>query len=152
MKNGYLKEEDLERLDIQSNTTTMSKKEVETIFESMRLYELKNRNIFAQFGFKNKLDGDLCLRTTGLNLDEFFSLSSQLVSIKDSPVRTKDQSLAVYLFWLKTGLDQQTIATYFGNIDRFQVKNYCAQSRKALIKDFVSSYLGSKNKKRYKEK
>lgn len=148
LKNGYLKDEDIEKLNVYSSFSKMEKKDVEKLIEKLRLHGLKNRNTFSQFEKKDKIDAEICHRTTGLYLDEFLSLYNQVESIKDSPSRTKSQCIAIYLFWLKTGLDQATISSYFGQITRNKVKNYCSQMRKALIKDFVPKYLGSNIKDR----
>ncbi|CAF1052181.1 unnamed protein product [Brachionus calyciflorus] len=58
--------------------------------------------------------------------------------------RSKLQAIAIYLFWLKTGLDQNTIANIFDIEYRKNVSNICAQVRNAMLKDFVPQYLGAK--------
>ena len=63
--------------------------------------------------------------------------------MKNSPNRTKEQALAIYLFWLKTGFTQDQIAYYFGIDDRLNVQKYCDQVRNSLKNEFVGKYLGS---------
>ena len=62
----------------------------------------------------------MCLRTTGLTSSQFNEVYNHLKSMRDSQSRTKSQALAIYLFWLKTGLSQTTIAAYFDNDDLSQ--------------------------------
>ncbi|CAF1101911.1 unnamed protein product [Brachionus calyciflorus] len=62
--------------------------------------------------------------------------------MRDSINRTKSQALAVYLFWLKTGLDQQTIASYFNLENRISISHMCQQVRATLTEDFVPYNLG----------
>ena len=75
--------------------------------------------------------------TTGLSQEHFLDLLSSLRSMRDSINRTKSQALAVYLFWLKTGLGQQTIASYFNLENRISISHMCQQVRDALTEDFV---------------
>ena len=63
--------------------------------------------------------------------------------MRNTENRTITQALAVYLFWLKTGLDQSTLATLFEIDSQFEVSAYLSQVRQALVKDFVSSNLGA---------
>ena len=42
----------------------------------------------------------------------------------------RTQALAVYLFWLKTGLSQDIIATHFDKIDRNDVKKFLHTNQK----------------------
>jgi predicted transcriptional regulator len=62
--------------------------------------------------------------------------------MRSSNQRTIFQALAVYLFWLKTGLDQMTITAIFG-LSQQDVSRYLQQIREGLMKDFVPNYLGN---------
>ena len=94
------------------------------------------------------LDDEFSFRFTGFSLDELSFILQELKSLKNSPGRSKCQALTVYLFWLKTSLDQNSIAYIFGSIDRNKVKNYCKQVREALTLDFVHHFLGANSKSR----
>ena len=63
--------------------------------------------------------------------------------MRDSKSRTKSQALAVYLFWLKTGLGQATIAAFFDNEDLNQqnISHFSEQIRTALSISFVPNNL-----------
>ncbi len=50
--------------------------------------------------------------------------------------------MAVFLFWLKTGLDQNNISTIFSINTQQDVSRLLQQVRAALLKDFVPKYLG----------
>ena len=100
-------------------------------------------SIFANFENFRTITADLCLKVTGFTKDEFFVICETVKSLKKSPTRSKEQAIAIYLFWLKTGLDQNSIALYFGLKNRFIVQKCCHQTRTALTKDFVPIHLGS---------
>jgi hypothetical protein len=85
----------------------------------------------------------LCFSYTELTKDEFTLILNSLISLNNSPVRSKEQALPIYLFWLKSGIQQSPIATIFGLDSRQRVADYCAQTREALVKDFVPQYLGA---------
>ena len=63
--------------------------------------------------------------------------------MRNTNERSLSQALAIYLYWLKTGLDQDSIANHFGTITRRQVSAYCEQIRHCLTKNFVPKHLGS---------
>ena len=56
--------------------------------------------------------------------------------------RTKTQALAIYLFWLRKGLDQNTMGEIFGFEHWQSISNICEQVRDAMLKDFMPKYLG----------
>jgi hypothetical protein len=70
--------------------------------------------------------------------------------MRSSNERSVCQALAVYLFWLKTGLDQKTISAHFDVIEQQDVSRYCQQVRKALNDDFVPLYPGANHLTREK--
>ncbi len=73
----------------------------------------------------------------GFKKEEFITILDSLTSLRETCKRNKSQALAIYLFWLKTGLDQQNIGTIFCLENQKSVSRLLAQVRKALIKDFV---------------
>ena len=96
-------------------------------------------------GDMKNLDPELCESITTLTKDEFIFLSLCLPSIKNSNRRSKEQALAIYLYWLKTGLTQNMIALFFGfkSKQRLVIQSICRQVRSAFAKDFVPLYLGN---------
>jgi hypothetical protein len=69
---------------------------------------------------------------------------SYLNNLKNSPTRTKEQALSIYLFWLITGSTQNHIALFFVLENRLIIQKVCEQVRQALLKDFGSNILGSR--------
>ena len=62
-----------------------------------------------------------------------------------SKYRTKSQALAIYLFWLKTGMTQETIAAYFGgDLEQRDISHLNEQVRTHLD-EFVNKNYGSKH-------
>ena len=145
---GLLLENDLENLMIWRKNTILNQIDIETFFSTFRTNNWKNQNLFAKFGDFENLDSELCIKISNLYKDEFFFLCNELVTLKNSPQRTKEQALAVYLFWLKTGLSQETISILFGIKNRTSIQKYCCQVREAISRDFIDQYLGAKAKNR----
>ena len=90
----------------------------------------------------NSVSDELCKNTTGLSKEEFQYLCGELHSLRNTQFRSIPQALAVYLFWLTTGLGQKKIATYFGTISQFDVARYLQQIRAGLSEKFVKENLG----------
>ncbi|RNA36622.1 Vacuolar sorting-associated 13C [Brachionus plicatilis] len=70
---------------------------------------------------------------TGFTRNEYLVILNCIKSMRSSNTRSVCQALAVYLFWLKTGLDR-----------------YCQQVRKALTDDFVPLNIGANHLSREK--
>lgn len=83
----------------------------------------------------------------GLKKEQFLDLGTYLDGMRDTEKRTKHQALAVFMFWLKSGLDQTTIATLFELESQQDVSRYNSQVRESLIKNFCTKYLGINKKK-----
>ena len=118
---------------------------MEDFFKSVASSHKKTSSIFAKFGDMRNLDEDLCKSITTLTKDEFIFLTTCLDSIKNSNRRSKEQAIAIYLYWLKTGLTQNMIALFFGfkASERLLIQTVCRQVRNAFSKDFVPKYLGN---------
>ena len=122
--------------------TNLDKVEVEILLQMLRQRAIDN-SIFEKFKSPYLPSEALCLATCGLSLAQFIELY-QCVSpnMNMSSSRTISQSLAIYLFWLKTGCTQEIIAAYFGNdLIQQDISNYCDQVRKTIIKGkFIINY------------
>ena len=129
-----------------SDSIQLSDLETTALLESLRHQAAKN-SIFKKFEIPTNIDNNLCLRTTGLTSSQFNEVYNHLKSMRDSQSRTKSQALAIYLFWLKTGLSQTTIAAYFDNDDLSQqnISNFSEQIRHELSKSFVLNNIGAKS-------
>ena len=129
---GLLKTDALNSISVASSIINVEKSFIETMFKALRKYSLNN-NIFSQFDSLKTINDDTCLRVTGLKSEDFDILLENLHSMREREQRTRSQALAVFLFWLKTGIEQEVIASYFGIIDQQQVSRYCSQVRDALL-------------------
>ena len=138
----FIKECELNKIEPLKSTRKFNKTSIKNFFDSVRVRDSKVSSIFARFGDFYNTDNEFCLDNTGLTKDEFIFLAGELTSLKSSPKRTKEQAMAVYLFWLKTGMSQELIACHFNLTNRFQVQKYCEQVRKAINSDFVMKHLG----------
>ena len=144
---GFLKDDFLKNIEVFKEEMRFSKKDMETFFKSVRSNITKTNSIFARFGDLENLDSELCISITNLTKDEFIFLFKDIKSIKKSSKRTKEQAIAIYLYWLKTGLSQKMIAIFFGFKSRLSIQKICRQVREAISKDFRPSYLGKFEKK-----
>ena len=61
--------------------------------------------------------------------------------MRNTEGRTITQAIVVYLFWLKTGVDQTTISVIFGIKGQPDVSRYLAQAREGLS-SFVKNHIG----------
>ena len=106
-----------------------------------------NTDLLYQFRQLSFLSERICYQNTGYSLFEFRSIYECLMNddsnMRDSSRRTISQALAIYLYWLKTGSDKESIANHFGIITRRQVSAFCQQIRDALAKKFVPNNIGS---------
>ena len=139
---NHIRKEDYVKIKVVERNVKIKKDQFKIILEGMRERFKKGETVFAQFSDVRSLTNKLCLDYTGFTKDEFTFILNELKSLKPSPSRSKEQALAIYLTYLKTGLPQNTIAAIFGLNLRQQVSNFCAQVRDAFMKDFVPFYLG----------
>ena len=139
-KNNTLLKNSLNNLEIVSENTVMSNEEIEMLLSNLR--QASKFTLFEKFSKRKNITEDECKRFTGLTKGQFNDILSSLSTLKPSLARTQSQALATYLFWLKTGLDDRTIATLF-SIDNHQaISTYKKQVRTTLLKDFVPQNLG----------
>jgi hypothetical protein len=142
--NEYLQlnDDSIKSLIIVSNSAKITSKNVIFMFEALK-ESVKSSNLFAKFGDLEMLEDEDCYTNTGFRKDEFLYIFNSLTSLKNSTHRSKSQALAIYLYWLKTGLNQENIASIFG-IDQRDVSRYCSQIRDSLMEGFVKEHLGAK--------
>ena len=140
-KSGLFDNESLELIQPMSTKTLFDSKCIDEMLQKL-IAKSQNQTLFDQFKDYRLVDEKTIKSTTGLSQEHFLDLLSCLRSMRDSINRTKSQALAVYLFWLKTGLDQQTIASYFNLENRISTSHKCQQVRDALTEDFVPYNLG----------
>lgn len=138
---NFLKDEALKNLSAYGDTARISIKDASELIEGLRAKSKKNC-IFQSFEDEYNVPNELCLKTTGLSTLEFAELCQFLNTMRNSLNRTKSKALAIYLFWLKTGVSQKTISAYFDtDLTQQNISNICDQVRNELAKNFVSKHL-----------
>ena len=108
------------------------------------------RPLFDYFKNIDALDEKICIEITGWTKQEFIRFSNLITSINDTKGRTKEQLIALYRYWLRKGVDQTTLAHLFSKkAKQCQISRYLDQIRKAIYKDFVPFYIGSKKDRNF---
>ncbi|CAF1125504.1 unnamed protein product, partial [Brachionus calyciflorus] len=123
-ESGLFKVEHLDLLEIEKIETKINRKTANDLIQT--LIDTSKKKRFSM----NSL---ILLKLTQNYLDE----------VKASQIRTKSQALAIYLFWLKTGMSQNAIKAHFRLNDRIEVSRYCEQVRSSLSSNFVPEFLGT---------
>ena len=102
----FLKKNEYVNLTSIKNSTKFTKSSLENIFKGIRTHDERTCSVFSRFGDFANIDSEYCEQITSFNRDEFILIISYLNTLKNSPTRTKEQALAIYLFWLTTGSTQ----------------------------------------------
>lgn len=134
-----LKLEDLNEIKIYRTNTKLNSQQIEDLLLGFRSYA-KISSLFKRFSNLNTITDDMCIRNTNLNKKQFVEMASYIST--NSPIRSKTQALVIYLFWLKTGLDQRMVATHFELDSQFDISRILSQVRSGLS-DFVKDNLGA---------
>lgn len=117
------------------------------IIESISANE---ESVFGKFNNIELLDDNHCIQITGWTKSEFLKFSKYITSINDTNGRTKEELIALYRYWLRKGIDQNSLALMFGkDTTQSQISSYLSQIRTAIYKDFVPFYIGSKNERSF---
>ena len=132
-----LKEGDIRELD---DTISMNSTDIESILKKINC---EPNSIYQQLKNVSDLSNSIVKEFTFLDASEMIYLSNLIreeKAMRDSTNKTISQALAIYWFLMKTGLDQKTIALFFGFNDRLQVQKACSQVTNYLKKVFVKSF------------
>ena len=108
----------------------------------------KPSNVFDQFEDIEKLSDVHCIKITRWSKSTFIKFAKYITSINETKNRTKDQAIALYLYWLHRGIDQTTLSYFKNNTSQQDISNYLAQIRNAIYKDFVPFFLGASSRSR----
>ncbi|RNA22087.1 Vacuolar sorting-associated 13C [Brachionus plicatilis] len=138
---GLFKNDHLDLIKISKYESKINRVSANDLIQTL-IEASKKKSLFYEFSDPSKIDNDTCKNTTGFNKEEFNIICSYLDEMKDSQVRTKSQALAIYLFWLKTGMTQRVIKAHFRLNERVDVSRYCEQVRMSLLAKFVPDFLG----------
>jgi hypothetical protein len=111
-----------------------------------------NENMFiGPFeAFKNieTLDDDHCFKITGFTKKEFEDFSKYIKNIKKSNNRTEGELIALYMYWARKALDQESLSYFKRSSSQPQISNELKQIRKSIYKNFTPKFIGFKNKYR----
>ena len=141
-ENGLFKKECFDLIEAEVKKSKINQQSVNDLIKTL-LEASRKKNLFEDFSNLKKIDDETCKVTTGFSKEEFIILNGYLDEMRDSDVRTKSQALAIYLFWLKTGMSQEAIRAHFKLNDRVEVSRYCEQVRSSLLANFVPEHLGA---------
>ena len=119
--------------------------------ETIQMYDLLSKNYyspFEQFREMKYLEDEHCKNITGWSKAEFIIFSQFITSVRITKKRTKEQLIALYRYWLHTGIDQKSLAFMFSsNAKQNRISEYLSQIRLAIMNDFTPHFLGA-NKER----
>ena len=123
-------------------------KETLNMFDLLSERRNLNIGIFEQFKDMKYLEDKHCKRITGWSKKEFTLFSEYITSIYNTDNRTKEQLIALYRYWLRTGIDQTSLASLFSmRTTQQQISDFLNQIRSAIHSDFTPFFLGA-NKNR----
>lgn len=121
--------------------------------ETIRMFDLLSTNsscIFDQFKDLEYLEDENCKKITGWSKEELMNFSEYITSIHNTKQRTKEQLIAIYRYWLHTGIDQKSLACLFSSkSNQQQISDYLSEIRLAIYKDFVPYFLGAKKDRNF---
>lgn len=100
-----LKNEALNNMKVYKTNSKLNAQQIEDLLSGLRSYAMTN-SVFKKFSDLNSISDEMCVRNTNFNRSQFIEILDSITTMRNSIVRTKSQALAIYLFWLKTGLDQ----------------------------------------------
>ena len=72
----------------------------------------KKIGIFEQFNNIQSLSEDHCMKVTGWTKGQFVEFSRQIVNINNTKHHKKNELIALYRYWLRKGMNQQSLAFY----------------------------------------
>ena len=144
---GFLNDNEYSKIPLKSLSEDLDKISInKSILQSVLIS--KETGLFDQFKSISTLDDDICYKITRWRKKEFILFSDYITSINESSGRTKYELFAIYLYWLRKGLDQCSLALFRNNTSQQQISRYLKQIRKAINKDFVPYFLGAKSRDR----
>ena len=104
--------------------------------------------IFDKFNKIKILSEDLRFQITGWTKEQFIEFGNQIRTTRNNKKRSKWQLIAIYRFWLRKGITQETLALFKNKTSQQQICQYLNSIRIAINKDFVPLYLGPNHKPR----
>ena len=142
-------------LDENGFLTETSYCDIPTQFKKYHLAEIRilkslsrEELLFDRFKDFDSLSESDCFNITGWTKNQFKLFASYITSVKQSKKRNKLQLIAIYLYWLRRGDKQSTLAYMKERSIQRDISRYLSQIRSAIYNDFVPYYLGAQSRSR----
>ena len=100
---------------------------------------------FDAFRNLETLEESHCKNITGWSKDEFVNFLRHIKNIRNTKHRTKAQLIALYKYWLRKGIDQQSLSYFKKNSSQRQISRELEQARIAVYNQFTLLNLGFKH-------
>jgi hypothetical protein len=143
-ENGLLKKEQFNLIPVRNMPYSS---------DTIKMYDAldcDNVSVFDAFKDLKYLEDSHCKNITGWSKKEFIEFSDMLTSICNTKNRTKEQLLALYRYWLRNKITEQSLAYMFGNkMKQYQISRFLQQIRKCINNDVVPYYLGAKQDREF---
>jgi len=146
--NRHYDDNKLIRKEIFAMIPTIERRISSDILSMFNMLSRDYNSPFQHFKEIKYLDNQHCLNITGWQKADFIEFCSLIKSLCNTHKRSKEQLIALYRYWLHTGMHQKDLALMFGpDTKQREISHYLHQARTAINKDFVHHYLGA-NKER----
>ena len=130
------------------NTSLISGNELKWLLASSGKMCRKS-DIMMSFKLNDITDND-CYSITGLHHEQFDELLSKLPTLRNSPVRTKSEALAIFLSRLRHNISYDALSSFLSFTNAKQIENICNEVEKALVQDIVPYFIGCECLTRHK--
>lgn len=142
LKGNKLKSEIYDNIEASSEETYINRTGLYNILENVRSVANKSKHKRIDFSTDSELADEDYVSLTGLNIEQFDDLCSNVSSLRDTSVRSKRTALAIFLTKLRTGLSNRILKVLFGVNCRFSIQRAVNSARSALMTDFVPNNIG----------
>ena len=143
-ENGFIRKEEF---DIIPTTNKLYDQQYVRMFDVL---SRSNENVFEQFQKIHSIQEDHCKQITGFTKNKFLEFSDYIISLNQNKQRSKYLLIALYLYWLRTGMTQKDLALMYGNnANQRTISRYLHQIRFAIHKDFVPAFLGAEKNREF---
>jgi len=103
---GYISKNEIKNIRIAEERVKLTGEQLSKLLRLIRERDASKSTLFDQFQNIDKTPPKLIMDHIGFTKEELSFILCQLRSLKNLPTRTKEQALAIYLTWLKTGIPQ----------------------------------------------
>ena len=141
IKDGRFKSEAICQLPTTEHTL-VNRTAIIGLLQQMRALCLRNEKSHLDFDDSHSLTDTDYKSLLGLNKDNFQTVCDSVKDhVKETPSRSLQKSVAMFLCKLKTGLSNQILSTIF-HTSKSSIRRATAAVRKAMLVEFVPQNLG----------